>query len=246
MRRRPARRHKKRGGAGKAARRPARRGGRRNLNPQHAIITETWDAGQFASNIATRAALSLQQFPRAQTVAKSFKYYRLKSCEFIYTPDYNTFQESSGGGGVAKPYLYYAMNRTGSAYIPALPDLEQQGAVPIAFTKPVNIRYVPNLVQTLNANASSGGTGLVDQAIGNMPMFHKWLATEFLVTPAPVPQVSPINPISELPLAEYNFPIYYGHNVLVAQTGTSANVGFWSVKCVWEFKEPQPFQTRTG
>ncbi|MDD1463665.1 hypothetical protein MEO39_27210, partial [Dolichospermum sp. ST_sed2] len=66
------------------------------------------------------------------------------------------------------------MNRTGETQNLGHTDLEAQGAVPISFTKPVNIRYTPNLIQALNVNASST-QGQVNQAIGSTPVFNRWL-----------------------------------------------------------------------
>jgi len=229
-RRAPKRYAKKRGMGGKR-----RQGG---FSPQHAVITESIDYGQFESNTAEMASLQITSFPRALVVAKSFKFYKLKSVEWIYTPDANTFQ---GGGAEGKPYLYYAMNRTGDASAVTLNGLQAQGSVPISFTKPVNIRYTPNLVQTLNAVAKSGGGGLVDNAIGNTPMYNRWLATKYLVTPSSLDAT----PTGELPLSQFNHPIYYGHNWIVNQTGGTNTVGYYSVKCVWEFKESQVQTTQT-
>ena len=229
-RRAPKRYAKKRGMGGKR-----RMGG---MSPQKAIITETIDFGQFDSNSFNNASLQISSFPRALVVAKSFKFYKLKSIEWIYTPDANTFQ---GGGAEGKPYMYYVMNRTGETQNLGLTDLEAQGAVPISFTKPVNIRYTPNLIQALNVNASST-QGQVNQAIGSTPVFNRWLATKLLVTPSQLDQV----PITNLPFAQYNFPIYYGHSWYVVQTGGTNTVGFYSVKCVWEFKESQVQTTVTS
>jgi len=229
-RRAPKRYAKKRGMASK------RKGG--GLSPNRAIITETIDFGEMESNTFMNASLQISSFPRACEVGRGFKYYKLKSIEWIYTPDANTFQ---GGGAEGKPYMYYVMNRSGADTILPINGMESMGAVPISFTKPINIRYTPNLVQVLNVNAKSPGNGSVNQAIGNTPVYNRWLATQYLVSPSYIDNP----PIGDKTLSTYNFPTYYGHSTYVLQTSGTATVGFYSVKAVWEFKEPQVWNCQT-
>ena len=222
---------KKRGMGGK------RRAG--GFSPNRAIITETYDYGAMESNNFATHSLQISSFPRALEVGRGFKYYKLKSIEWIYTPDANTFQ---GGGAEGKPYLYYVMNRSGADNILPIEAMESMGAVPISFTKPVNIRYTPNLVQVLNVNAKAPGNGSVNQAIGNTPVYNRWLATQYIVNPSYVDTP----PIGDKTLATYNFHTYYGHSTYVAQTGGTNTVGYFSVKAIWEFKEPQVWNAQTS
>jgi len=228
--------------ARRAPKKGLRRAGKRkmgSMSPNRAIITETIDFGEFESNNFMNASLQISSFPRALEVGRGFKYYKLKSIEWIYTPDANTFQ---GGGAEGKPYLYYVMNRSGADTILPIDGMESMGAVPISFTKPVNIRYTPNLVQVLNVNAKAPGNGSVNQAIGNTPVFNRWLATQYLVSPSYIDTP----PITDKTLSTYNFPTYYGHSTYVVQTGGTNTVGYYSVKAVWEFKEPQVWNCQTS
>jgi len=225
-------------------RRPARKGRRRfakkrgmgrphrgmNMNPHYAVITETNDYGAFGVNTVQVQSLNIANYPRALAVAPSFKFYRLKHIEWIYTPEFNTFQE---GSAFSQPYFYYVMNRTGDQTLPSLAGLESQGAVPISFTKQVKIKYRPNLLQILNVRALPPGSGSVDNAVGGEPVFSKWIPTQQLTNP----QITSGNGV----LSVHNNPQYYGHYWTVKADIGSGTVGYLSCKCVWEFKEPQVY-----
>jgi len=111
MRMRKPRRARKAPGRG---RRPAKRGGKKaGLSPanQRATIVETLDAGNLVADQPYQGTFNLAQFYRATTLAKNFQFYRAKKVKYEYMPLYNTFQENNAVPAVAKPQIYFMMNR---------------------------------------------------------------------------------------------------------------------------------------
>jgi len=215
---------------------------KRNPNPNFAVSTETINAGEVNCNITIQRDLTIQACPRALAVAKCFKYYRLKTVEYIYTPVYNTYQE--GVSAVSKPYFYYVMNRTGSTTNQSFTALEAQGAVPIAFTKPIKIKYAPNLVQELQVIQQGGNPVVGTNSIGNTPIYSKWIATEGYFKTAIDAVALPVSRTTE---PTFNCPVYNGHIDYVRQdlTDEAPLCGTLSIHVTWEFKEPQVQTTVT-
>lgn len=224
----------------KGMRRAGKRGMKRNPNPNFAVSTETISVGEVNCNIAIQRDLTIQACPRALAVAKCFKYYRLKTVEYIYTPVYNTYQE--GVSAVSKPYFYYVMNRTGSTTNQSFTALEAQGAVPIAFTKPIKIKYAPNLVQELQVIQQGGNPVVGTNSIGNTPVYSKWIGTEAFFKTATE------NLAARSVQETFNCPVYNGHVDYVRQdlTDEAPLCGTLSIHVTWEFKEPQVQTTETA
>jgi len=226
--RKPHRKGRKphRAGMGKGKRMP-------RLKPtNYAVITETSTATPFNSNTAYNERFNIQQFPRALEVAKGFKYYRLKRVEYVYTPEFNTFQEGSTG---VKPYFNWVMNRTGDlTYGTSLASLRAQGAVPQQFTTMKKISYMPNNCQALSLAVRQSGQSDGFASLGSTPVFKRWFATQ-----QPIAQSNIDNSVyATEPVI--NNPSYFGHDWYVSQDGsTSINIGSLVVHATWEFKEPQ-------
>jgi len=220
-----------------AARRPMRRVPRSigGAGGNHAVSTESLRSAVIQTNTWYREEFNLSQFPRAMVVAKSFKFYRLKKVEFIFTPEYNTFQEGSGS---TKPYMYWVMNRTGG--VPAvnnLASLLSQGAKPSAFTAPKRISYKPNNAQATNVAVRTSGAGDGFANIGSTPVYDRWIATQGIIN---TPPIEDTGTFTTLPM-QGSVVTYYGHNWWIQQdTPTDAtNIGSYVIHATWEFKDPQ-------
>jgi len=130
------------------------------------------------------------------------------------------------------------MNRTGDNTLLTVNAMETMGAVPIGFSKPIVVRYKPNLVQAITLGGS-----LTNQAtlpIGAQPLYHKWLATDYALIP------SQPNPPGFNTQGIPNCPNYFGHQINVRAGNASALIGNIEVHLVWEFKDPQVPSTPTS
>jgi hypothetical protein len=188
----------------------------------------------MAANQTYSEYFNIQECPRALTVARSFRWYRLKSVRYIYTPEYNVFQE---GVGNTKPYMFRVMNRTGDNALLTVNQMESMGAVPIPFTKTIKFSYKPNLIQAVQLGGSR--TNDATLPIGAQPLFHKWLATKWNYTP------SQPNPPAFNTQGIPNCPNYFGHQYNIRAGNAAAILGNTEVHLVWEFKEPQMPATNT-
>lgn len=113
-------------------------------------------------------SFALADFERAVGVAQWYQHYRITGITLIYRPSFDTF---ISGAGVAKPNLYYMIDKSGS--IPdnvTLEALKQTGAKPHTFDeKPVKVTWRPSV---LTEDLSVGG--------GATPQQYKvspWLST---------------------------------------------------------------------
>lgn len=214
----------------------SRQGPSKSIRPINvATITETREAQAIAVNTCYNEQFNIAEFPRALETAKSFKFYRATRVEYIYTPEYNVFSESSGS---TKPYLRYIMNRTGDQTTLNAGDLENMGAKPLSFSSSKVIAYKPNLAQTIGVFSTSGNT---QDQLGLEPKYDAWLATKFLVN-----QLAPAAGVSPSATAMYNCPYYLGHYVIIsADAIEKPQVGTLEIHVQWEFKDPQVSTTRT-
>ena len=137
---------KKRGGR-------RRKGGKKaGLNPsnQRAIIVETLDAGNLVADQPYQGTFNLAQFFRATTLAKNFQFYRANKVKYEYMPLYNTFQENNSIPAVAKPQIYFMMNRDQDISWSQRPPaqalflMQSAGADPKPFVNNLEIVYKPN------------------------------------------------------------------------------------------------------
>lgn len=222
-----------------------------------ATITETCitqdgnGVQHLQANTPYLASTSIAQYPRARQVAACFKFYRLKKVIYEYTPDYNVYQAGASATTETVPYMYYMMNRDGSDTSGVnIAQLRNAGARPVAFKKKIVISYKPNLIKanslivTLTPNTSLYNGN-------NTPVYDQWISTSGLqhpgspswagqVTDLPIAaQGTIVNPL--VPPDMVNVLPYYGHGFYfdqaVSPVGATA-VGFLTITCIWEFKEP--------
>lgn len=239
-------------------------------NRNYACMTETYKAlvgsGPNTSLIANTpyiGSVSIAQYPRARALSRCYKFYRLKAVVFEYQPDANTYQAGTGAAETI-PYMYYIMNRDG-ADSNALNEaqIRNAGARPIKFTKKITIAYKPNLIQASQLVVKLGAQGSPSLSVyngNNMPIYDKWISTNGIqqgsTSPSWAGDVSELpvqvqgdvtNPI--IPPDQVNVLPYYGHSFIFAQQVTPAeatSVGYQSVTCIWEFKDPVLFPTGPG
>jgi len=231
-------------------------------NRNYAMITETLKpqtvGGQppypLVANQAYITTTSIASFPRALAVARCFKFYRLKSVVYDYVPDANTYQ-AGGTNTETVPYMYYMMNRDGSDQSSInLLKMQNAGARPIKFTKKIVIAYKPNLIKANQLIVSLGPAGAPATSLyngNNTPVYDEWISTMGLQHGGPnnwagdsadIPTAAQGNTANPLVLPDnVNVLPYYGHSVFFQQQvvpdGASA-VGYLSMTCIWEFKEP--------
>jgi len=204
-------------------------------------------------------SISIANFTRARAVAACFKFYRLKKVIYEYTPDYNTYQAGASATTETVPYMYYMMNRDASDTTAMnLAQLQNAGARPVKFTKKVVISYKPNLVKANQLIVTLvPATSLYNG--NNTPVYDQWISTSGLQHPntpswagnqvdLPIAaQGSAVNPL--VPPDQINVLPYYGHGFyfdqVVSPVGATA-VGFQTVTCIWEFKEPVLYGSGSG
>jgi len=236
-------------------------------NRNYATITETYralvgggPATELSANTAYGASVTIAQYPRAQALARCFKFYRLKAVVFEYLPDANTYQGGSAATAETVPYMYYMMNRDASDQSSTtLAQFQAAGVRPIKFTKKIVIAYKPNLIQAQQLVASLGQQGQPNLQVyngNNVPVYDKWISTIGIQHGGPnnwtgdqsdLPvqaQGNATNPL--VPLEVVNVLPYYGHNFYFNQAVMpqgAANVGYSSITAIWEFKEPVLYNT---
>jgi len=245
--RRPARRQRKGKGKGSGTRINRSRLGLMPSvqNRNYATITETRAEGTISANLPYGQSVSIGMFPRALAMARLFKYYRLSKVVYDYNPDANTYQAGPNATSETIPFMYYTMNRDGALNATtSLAQLQADGARAIKFTKKIVIAYKPNLAQACQL-LQIGGNPTTYYNGNNTPVYDKWISSVGLQNGAnnfggqiePMPSsagaASVVNVINTVP--------YYGHSFFIEQdvspTG-SAVVGFITITCQWEFKEP--------
>jgi len=213
----------------------------KSLNPMNdrAAIVTTFDFGTIRSNAPYGAQFSIINFDRALTLAGQFQLYKCDLVEFIYTPEFNTFQDQVGGSTV--PYFYYTMNRIGELSSITSQAMLRRGAVPVKFTKPITIKYKPNTlsgsIASHNLTAPTGspiGVANIDW----YPVYDKWYTSEVLSTTSYGPPPSP----ATYDAAVFEPVRYYGHDFIIIQDQDATietDVGKLTVRCHWSFKDPR-------
>jgi len=242
-----ARRQAKRGGA--------RRGGKKaGLNPtnQRATIVETIDAGNLVADQPYQGTFNLAQFFRATTLAKNFQFYRANKVKWEYMPLYNTFQENNSVPAVAKPQIYFMMNRDQDVSWSQRPPgqalflLQSAGADPKPFTSNLEIVYKPNWCSPgLSAVTLDGSkepspvTSVI--SLGLQKQFG-WLATPdtdaWAAPNALNPTANPVGAFGYVSSSTANAGVMYnGHNLYIAQQNEPAvPVARLVVTVEWQFK----------
>jgi len=260
----------------KKLRKGKRSAGRRKLrissNPQvqiknYATITETikpnirgTNTTALQANTLYGGSVSIAGFTRAKAVAACFKFYRLKSVVYEYVPDAINYQAGVNATTETVPYMYYMMNRDGSdaAGAGGIASFQNAGARPIKFTKAIRIAYKPNLIKanqlivTLNPSTSLYNGN-------NTPVYDQWISTIGLQHPnspswagnqTDMPEYAEgteTNPL--VPPDQINVLPYYGHLLMFDQQVSpvgATSVGYLSITCVWEFKEPVLYGAGSG
>jgi len=226
----------------KVPRRKMQRGIKRQVNI--ATITETRSLGVFTPGDYNQD-FGLYQFPRALALSQSFKYFRPRSVEWVYNNEYNTYQDGDTGVTPTIPYVWKIMNRTGDQTVWSAAQYEQMGVVKAKFTKPLVIKYKPNLVQSVQVQPTGSipVTGYPPAAaakffsVGSRPLFNQWIATTIHSIDT---QLNDINP--DLLYQNSPYPNFHGHSVRFDQvvTGVSERLGTLECRVVWEFKDPLP------
>jgi len=117
--------------------------------------------GDFTGNqmYNLRGTIKLANFPRAQTIAEAYQFYRIKSVRMTYMWPYDTFQDGVGAS-ISKPNLFYMIDKAEA--IPTLATLEtlkQMGARPKAVDeKPTLITFQPAVLQNTETIAGTAPT----------------------------------------------------------------------------------------
>lgn len=111
--------------------------------------------GGITNTMFAYNSFNLADFDRASAIARNYQRYRITGIKLTFKPEYDTF---SAGGTVAKPNLYYMIDKSGS--IPdnvTLEGLKQAGARPHAFDeKPIHVSWRPSVLQ--EEQVAGGGT----------------------------------------------------------------------------------------
>lgn len=213
----------------------------KSMNPMNdrASIVTTFDFGTIRSNAPYSAEFNITNFDRALTLAGQFQMYKCDYVEFIYTPEFNTFQDQVGGSTV--PYFYYTMNRIGEVTTITSQAMLRRGAVPVKFTKPITIKYKPNTltgsIASHNISAPQGqpiGTANIDW----YPVYDKWHTSEVLSPTSIGPPSTP----GTYDSAVFEPVRYYGHDFIIMQDADATietDVGKLTVRCHWSFKDPR-------
>jgi len=243
--------------AGKKApkrRAPKRRtGGKKSgLHPtaQYAHIVETVEFTDIKSDVPYQTTFNLAQFFRATTVAKNFQYYRAKTVKWEYCPLYNTFQQNNAGAVVAKPQMYFMMNRDQDPYwgtrpaVDALLAIQMAGADPRPFTNNKEIIYKPNWCSPGLTAYGINNSNLCVNTIVNLGLKKQF---GWLPTPNADAYTRPDRAnLVENPVAAFGYTaanilnggvIYNGHNLYIEQEN-EPDVPVAKLVCTveWEFK----------
>lgn len=134
----------------------ARKAGKRKSmsQPEKATCSVVRTLGGGATNtMFAYNTFNLADYDRAVAIARNYQRYRITGIKLTFKPEYDTF---AAGGTVAKPNLYYMIDKSGS--IPdnvTLEGLKQAGAKPHAFDeKPISVSWKPSV---LNEVQIAGG-----------------------------------------------------------------------------------------
>lgn len=219
-------------------------------NRNYATITETREEGDVTANVAYGASISISGFPRALAMARLFKFYRLSKVVYDYNPDANTYQAGNNTTQETIPFMHYQMNRDGSNQSGlTLAQLQAAGTRPIKFTKKIVIAYKPNLVQACQLVVHTGTPNTYFNG-NNIPIYDKWISTIGLQNGAnsfggTVESMPSTVGITQFP-NQINVVPYHGHTYFFDQSVSpagAATVGYLTITCQWEFKEPVLYTT---
>ena len=242
------------------------------MNPsnQYATIVESRAVTDLVADQPYQGTFNLAQFFRATTLAKNFQYYRAKKVKWEYMPLYNTFQENNAVSAVAKPQLYFMMNRDQDPYWATRPPgqalflLQSAGADPVPFTNNKEIIYKPNWCSPgLTAYTSAEDPPIVTSIVQlGMKKQFGWLPT-----PNQDAWNAPNVPnLVSNPVGAYGYStspvlnggvLYNGHNFYIQQDNEpGVPVAKLLITVEWEFKlgknnyanftDPAPADTTTN
>lgn len=109
------------------------------------------------NNVWTMTDLTLASFTRAQQVAQSYQYYKLKYLELKILPGQDTF---TPGSASAKPYFYYQVDKGNTLPISLSQNqMRAMGCKPITLDeKPIVIRWKPGVSLSTEISTSTGAT----------------------------------------------------------------------------------------
>lgn len=151
------------------------------------------------------------------------------------------------------PYFFYNMNRDGATNSfqnnSTGLSLKEAGARTIKFNKKIVISYKPNLAQVVNY-AQQSGNAVAPISQGSTPVYSKWISTNGIGMPTQANTSFPNNATiqgqggtwtsgNNFNFSTLNAPNYYGHDWFCEQLkSANSTVGWYTVTCIWEFKEP--------
>jgi len=195
-------------------------------------LTATPEGGNFIGH-------QLDQYARALSVSKNFRYYRCRKVELEFVPYANLF-----GAGTAFPELYFQVDRTQGATNPGagvpLPTKNMmlaRGVMPQKWTGIIRKSYNPSVCRIENLYQSVLGSDVQQVAgVTTTPVMNKWYATQQIIPPAPPGNA--FTPIASnfVPASLRYFGAAYFINQELAQP--SAVLGTIKMRVHWEFKEP--------
>jgi len=134
----------------------ARKAGRRKAmsQPEKATCSVVRTlAGGTTNTMFAYNTFNLADYDRAVAIARNYQRYRITGIKLTFKPEYDTFAVNPAGPNVAKPNLYYMIDKSGS--IPdnvTLEGLKQAGAKPHAFDeKPISFTWKPSVLNETQA-----------------------------------------------------------------------------------------------
>ena len=105
-------------------------------------------AGGQTNTMFAYSTFNLADYERAVNIARQYQRYRITGIKLTFKPEYDTFALNPAGPNVAKPNLYYMIDKSGS--IPdnvTLEGLKQAGARPHAFDEnPISFSWRPSVL----------------------------------------------------------------------------------------------------
>jgi len=119
-------------------------------------------AGGITNQMFAYGSFNLADYGRASAIAQNYQRYRITGIKLTFKPEYDTFAVNPVGPNIAKPNLYYMIDKSGS--IPdnvTLEGLKQAGAKPHAFDeKPISVSWKPSVLNEVQtAGLLSAGAG---------------------------------------------------------------------------------------
>ena len=139
-----------------------RRSGRK-MNPMKlgCKIVEVEEFNATGANVGGIITTTLSAFGRATQVARSYKYYRCEKVEVEFIPRFNTFQGSDSG--IAKPELYYQVNKQLLQTVPTKAIMQDRGCSPIQWTRPIKKSFRPAIMRGESLYTLNSQVGVLAQ-----------------------------------------------------------------------------------